>query len=157
VSSKLLNLLLETSERPCSLHSRESERALAFVRQSRRPGAPFTELPCRPAKSESATQVAKKHGILRASVCRLMKEAQRNAPVPQNASIAQGSACLEKSLRGLRATLKVLGGLSRALSTSGRFLLPSVTVTQVPSLRRSLHGARRSPALGRNLLRISFG
>jgi hypothetical protein len=39
----------------------------------------------------SLTQVAKKHGISRASVCRLMKEAQRNAPVPQNASIAQAA------------------------------------------------------------------
>ena len=37
----------------------------------------------------SLTQVAKKHGISRASVCRLMKEEGGNPLVPQNASIAQ--------------------------------------------------------------------
>ena len=37
----------------------------------------------------SLTQVAKKHGISRASVCRLMKEVGGNAPVLQDASTAQ--------------------------------------------------------------------
>jgi DNA invertase Pin-like site-specific DNA recombinase len=39
----------------------------------------------------SLTQVAKKHGISRASVCRLMKEAGGNAPVLQDASTAQAA------------------------------------------------------------------
>lgn len=39
----------------------------------------------------SLTQVAKKHGISRASVCRLMKEAGGNPLVPQNANIAQAA------------------------------------------------------------------
>jgi DNA invertase Pin-like site-specific DNA recombinase len=39
----------------------------------------------------SLTQVAKKHGISRASVCRLMKEAVSNPPMLQNGSLAQAA------------------------------------------------------------------